>query len=67
MGFTTIVEINNDFLDDIKKDPKKFVDQLNLAISGTPPYFPRGWNIAAVIHRDSLDGYYKFKKKNHWA
>ena len=63
MGLSTIIEINNDFLDKIEKHPQLFAEEIIAKINGystNPSYLPYG-RFHGIYHRDS-DIYKKFRK-----
>lgn len=65
MGFTTIVEFNNDRFDEIERDEKGFVDSVLVAIrSGEKGSVPGG-EVVCVFHRSGkiYEAWIKFKKK----
>ena len=62
MGMSTIIEINNDFLDIIEDNPQEFVDRLVERIQGGSGVMDTNYGrVHGVCHRDS-ELYKKFRE-----
>ena len=68
MGFTTIVEINNDFFGDIENHPKEFVEFIRDGMNNSTPRTRfQGVKVVTCSHRDWLEPWEKFKKRLKWT